>query len=306
MPSLPRSYHVHPTVHRALIRRQPVVALESAVVTHGLPVEVRESVAEALAQAIRGAGAVPAMVAVLNGRIRVGLTREDFNQLLSAENPRKCTRADLGWLLTQRATAGTTVSATIHVAARAGIEFAATGGIGGVHRDAGETLDISADLIELTRTRIVLVASGPKIITDLRKTYEYLETLSVPVLGYQTRELPGFYVRSTGIPLRSDAENPGQLVAAIRHYRALGYAGGILVVNPVPTEQALDGVRVERWLTQALRQAAAQSVQGPALTPFLLDALHRLSRGATLRANQALLVANARLAAELAAACTAC
>ncbi len=297
------AFTLDPTIRKALQQHRPVVGLESAVFTHGLPATEREPMAEAMQAAVRAAGAVPAVIALLDGQVKIGLSQADWQKLLRAPAPAKCARVDLGWLSTQRASAGTTVSATIHLAAQAGIEFVVTGGIGGVHRQFEQTFDISADLFALTRTPITLVCSGPKSIADFRKTYEYLETHSVPILGYQTRWLPGFYLRDTGIVLRACAETLSELAAAIHHYRQSDYQGGIVVANPVPAAQALPPAVVESWLAEALRLAAVQDVKGPALTPFLLASLNRLSAGATLRANKALLVANAQLAGRLAVAC---
>ena len=289
-------------VRAAVRRRQPVVALESAVLTHGLPRAEKLPMARALEDAIRRAGATPAIVALLAGKVHIGLSARELEALAARDDAAKCARADLGWLLAQKAAAGTTVSATIFLAAQAGLEVAATGGIGGVHRDAAETFDVSADLVELTRTRVTLVCSGAKTIVDLRKTQEFLESHSVPLLGFQTRDFPGFYVRDTHLPLRAVARDLAELAAAVRAYRATGYAGAILVLNPIPPEAALPAGAIEPLVSQAVKLASEQGISGAALTPFLLEALNRLSQGATLRANKILLRSNAELAAHLAVA----
>ncbi len=194
-------------VRAALRRRQPVVALESAVLTHGLPSSEKLSMARELEAAVRRARATPAFIALLAGKVHIGLSPRELEALVSCHDAAKCARADLGWLLARKSAAGTTVSATIFLAAQAGLEVAATGGIGGVHRDAAETFDVSADLVELTRTRVTLICSGAKTIVDLRKTQEFLESYSVPLLGFQTRDFPGFYVRDTHLPLRAVARD---------------------------------------------------------------------------------------------------
>jgi pseudouridine-5'-phosphate glycosidase len=276
--------------------------LETAVLTHGLPAAESVSMAAALEAAVRRAGAVAAFIALLRGKACVGLTEREVEQLAAPGATAKCARADLGWLLAQKAAAGTTVSATIYVAAQAGIEVAATGGIGGVHRDAADTFDVSADLVELARAPVVLVCSGAKSFVDLRKTQEFLESRSVPLIGFQTRDFPSFFTRDTHLPLRATAREVGELAAAVRAYRQTGYQGGILILNPVPAESALPAGQVESLVARAVKQASEQGIAGAEVTPFLLEAMNRLSGGATLRANKALLLSNAELAAHLAVA----
>jgi len=299
---LPDWLHLSPAVVTARSGRHPIVALESAVLTHGLPPGERLPMADELEEAVRRAHATPAFVALVAGKARVGLIARELESLTQEEGVAKCVRADLGWLLAQHASAGTTVSATIFVAAQAGIEVVATGGIGGVHRDAADTLDISADLVELSRTPVTLVCSGVKSVLDLRKTLEFLESQSVPVIGFETEELPGFFVRQTGLRLRAVAGDLTELAATVHSYRATGYHGGIVVANPVPAEAALSAKEVEPLVARALKEATKQVVSGAELTPFLLESLNRLSEGATLRANKALLRSNAALAARLAVA----
>ncbi|MGH9805188.1 MAG: pseudouridine-5'-phosphate glycosidase [Candidatus Acidiferrales bacterium] len=282
--------------------RRPVVALETAVLTHGLPPAERVPMAAALEATVRRAGAVAAFIALLRGKACVGLTEREVESLAEPGATVKCARADLGWVLSQKAAAGTTVSATIYVAAQAGIEVAATGGIGGVHRDAADTFDVSADLVELARTPVALVCSGAKSIVDLRKTQEFLESRSVPLIGFQTRDFPGFFTRDTHLPLRATAREVGELAAAVRAYRQTGYKGGILILNPIPAEAALAAGEVESLVAKAVKQASEQGIAGAEVTPFLLEAMNRLSGGATLRANMALLRSNAELAAQLAVA----
>jgi pseudouridine-5'-phosphate glycosidase len=302
IPKLPDWLHLSPAVLTARTGRHPIVALESAVLTHGLPPDERLPMANELEEAISRAHATPAFIALIAGKARVGLIARELETLTQEEGVAKCVRADLGWLLAQHASAGTTVSATIYVAAQAGIEVVATGGIGGVHRDAADTFDISSDLVELSRTPATLVCSGIKSVLDLRKTLEFLESQSIPVIGFETDELPGFFVRQTGLRLRAVARDLTELAAAVHCYRATGYNGSILVANPVPVEAALSAKEVEPLIAKVLKEATKQEVSGAALTPFLLESLNRLSEGATLQANKALLRSNAELAARLAVA----
>lgn len=299
---LPSWLQLSATVRTARRSHRPIVALETAVLTHGLPANESLTMARELEEAVRKGGAAPAFIALLNGKVHVGLTAKELKTLAGNKKAEKCSRSDLGWLLAGKALGGTTVSATIYAAAQVGIQVAATGGIGGVHRDATESFDISADLMELARTPVTLVCSGAKIIVDLRKTLEFLESQSVPVIGYGTDELPGFLVRPTGLSLRPRAYDIKTLAAVVRTYRATGYRGAILVANPIPLKDALEANSVEEWVTGALREAEAQSLSGAGVTPFLLQKMNELSGGATLRANKALLRSNAELAAHLAAA----
>lgn len=282
-----------------------MVALETAVLTHGLPPAERVPMAAAVEAAVRRAGAVAAFIALQGGKACIGLTEREVESLAEPGTAAKCARADLGWVLAQQAAAGTTVSATIYIAAQAGIEVVATGGIGGVHRDAADTFDVSADLVELARPEgsgVALVCSGAKSIVDLRKTMEFLESHSVPLVGFQTRDFPGFFTRDTHLPLRATAREVSELAAAVRAYRQSGYGGGILILNPIPAEAALAAGEVETLVAKAVKQASEQGVAGAEVTPFLLEAMNRLSGGATLRANKALLLSNAELAARLAVA----
>jgi pseudouridine-5'-phosphate glycosidase len=292
-------------VQAARRSRRPVVALETAVLTHGLPPAERIPMATALEAAVRRAGAVAAFIALLRGKACIGLTEREVESLSECGAAVKCARGDLGWVLAQKAAAGTTVSATLYLAAQAGIEVVATGGIGGVHRDAADTFDVSADLVELARPEgsgVTLVCSGAKSIVDLRKTQEFLESQSVPLVGFQTRDFPGFYTRDTRLTLRTAARDVHELATTVRAYRQTGYTGGILVLNPVPAKAALPASEVESLVAKAVKLASEQGITGAEVTPFLLDAINRLSGGATLRANKALLLSNAELAARLAVA----
>jgi pseudouridylate synthase len=296
--------HFSPEVAAALHDQRPVVALESTLITHGLPWPENAATALAMEAAVRESDAVPATIAVLAGRIAVGLSREQIEDL--AQRPvgsvRKCSRRDLPIVVARGEDGTTTVAATMIVAHRAGIRVFGTGGIGGVHR--GAPFDVSADLLELGRTPIAVVCAGPKAILDLPLTLEVLETHGVPVVGLATDTLPGFYTRSTGLPIDVRVETPREAAAIIAAAERLNARHGILVVVPVPASDASAG-DVDEAIDRAVAEAEAQGMRGPAVTPFLLRRVAELSGGASLRVNQALLVHNARIAALIAAELTA-
>ncbi len=294
--------HVAAEVAAALAEGRPVVALESTVIAHGLPHPANVEVALAMEQAIRAEGAVPATVAVFDGRIRVGLDAHQIERLGTADGVLKASRRDLAFALARGATAATTVAGTLACAALAGIRFFATGGIGGVHRGAERTLDISADLAELARDPVVTVCAGAKSILDLPLTLEYLETQGVPILGYQTDELPAFYVRSSGLPLPHRADTPDEVAVIAKTLWSSGLGGGLLVTCPIPAEHALPGDRLDVAVAEALEAANAAGVRGPALTPFLLGHVAQATGGESVAANRALLLNNAVQAARFARA----
>jgi len=290
-----------PEVAEARAAGQPIVALESTIIAHGLPWPRNLAIARELEAAVRRAGSVPATVAVVDGRLRIGLTGEELEHL--AQHGRRFTKAgatDLAMHVARKSSAATTASATAVLAARAGIRVFATGGIGGVHR--GETGDISHDLIALARTPIAVVSAGAKAILDLPRTVEQLETLGVLVIGYRTGEFPAFYTPTSGVALEHRAETIGEL-AAIAHARWHELeAGGILVCNPIPAADALDAPSIDRAIATALAEAAAAGITGKPLTPFLLARLAEVTGGASIRANRALALHNAAVAGELAVA----
>jgi pseudouridylate synthase len=283
----------------AAARRRPIVALESTLVAHGLPWPHNLAVARELEDTVRGAGAVPATIAVVDGAVRIGLSAEDLEQL-ARDGARfaKAGATDLAVHLARQSSAATTVSATALLAAKAGIRVFATGGIGGVHR--GDAGDVSHDLPVLARTPIAVVSAGAKAILDLPRTLEYLETLGVLVLGYRTSELPAFYAPSSGLPLDHRADTAAELAAIARcRWDDLG-GGGILVANPIPAAAAIPGL--DAAIDAALAEAAAAGITGKRLTPFLLARLADLTGGASIAANRALAVHNAQVAADLALA----
>lgn len=279
-----------------------VVALESTVIAHGLPAPRNLETAAAMEAAVRAVGAFPATVALIDGQIRLGLTEAERARLADpSEKAAKASRRDMAAILAAGTLGATTVSATMICARAAGLSVFATGGIGGVHRGAGESFDISADLTELARTPVLTVASGAKSILDLPKTLEVLETAGVPVLGWRTDRFPAFHSRDSGLALDRRLDGPDAVAETAAMHWALGL-GGMLLCNPVPEDAALRPEEVAGWLAEAERAAAADGISGPAITPYLLDRLARASDGRTLIANRALLVDNARVGGLVAAA----
>ncbi|HZV06317.1 MAG TPA: pseudouridine-5'-phosphate glycosidase [Gemmataceae bacterium] len=292
---------IRPEVSAALQARRPVVALESTLIAHGLPWPANLETARQAEAAVRAEGAVPATVAVWEGRPVIGLDAGQLERLARQTDVRKASSRDLAAAIVQKAFAATTVAATMVLAQRAGLRVFATGGIGGVHPVAGTNFDISADVLELARTPVAVVCAGAKGILDLAATLEMLETMSVPVVGYGTDEFPAFLLASSGLPVSARVDSPADAAALCQAHWNLGGAG-IMLAQPLPAETALSPEDFHKALVRAESQARAQGVRGPAVTPFLLAQLAELTGGRTLRANQALIVANARLAARVAAA----
>lgn len=288
-------------IFAALRRGRPVVALESSVLTQGLPAPHHLEAWRRCEAAVRSAGACPATVAVLRGRIALGLTEAQVSELVGAPGAWKISERDLSVAVSRGASGGTTVSATCAVAAAAGVRVFATGGIGGVHRGAAELFDVSADLFALARAPVAVVCAGAKAVLDLPKTLELLEALSVPVVGVGTKELPGFYSVETGLTLEHSVADAAEAAALARARFALGQ-GGLVFALPPPAATAMSRAETERHVAAALEAAAAQGVKGKAVTPFLLKELARRSEGRALRANLALLEANAAFAGALAVA----
>ncbi len=286
-------------VRAALSERRAVVALESTIITHGMPYPANVETALALEAIVRAEGATPATIALLDGRIRVGLDAAELDRLASTPAA-KASRRDLAPLLAAKASGGTTVAATMIVADRAGIPIFATGGIGGVHRGAETTFDVSADLIELGRTPVAVVCAGAKSILDIPKTLEVLETQGVPVLGYRTEKFPAFFARDSGRKLDRRMETPRELAVIVAMQRRLGFSTGILIANPIAETDALPAADMEETIAAACRDADAAGISGKELTPFLLARIEQLTGGASLRANVALIRSNAALAAKIA------
>ncbi|RME87504.1 MAG: pseudouridine-5'-phosphate glycosidase [Anaerolineae bacterium] len=296
----PSSFALLPHIRQALQGGGAVVALESTVITHGLPYPDNLQLAREMEDEVRQHAALPATIAVLDGRVRVGLEDADLERLVSTPQPRKISRRDLAAAIVQKATGGTTVAGTMHIAHRVGIRVFATGGIGGVHRES--PFDVSADLHALADTPMVVVCAGAKAILDLPATLEVLETLSVPVVGYRTDEFPAFYSRESGLGVSARLDAPEEVAAFARAHWGAGARSAVLVVNPVPVAESIPRSEIEPLIVQASRQAQEAGIHGQALTPFLLQRLNELSGGRSLRANLSLLRNNARLAAQVARA----
>lgn len=287
-------------VKDALEAGAPVVALESTIITHGMPYPQNLETAQAVESEIRAAGAVPATMAVMGGKIRIGLVATDLEALAQAKDVMKVSRADLAVALAAGAVGATTVAATMICAAMVGIKVFATGGIGGVHQGAEDSFDISADLRELAETPVTVVAAGAKAILDLPKTLETLETLGVPVIAYGQDAFPAFWSRDSGLPAPLRMDHPAEIAAAHRTRQALGLPGGQLVTNPIPEADELSRDMLSPLIAQAQAEADAAGVTGKAVTPFLLQRLFELTEGRTLAANIALVKNNARLGAAIA------
>ena len=294
------TYLLSQEVKEALKNNSPVVALESTIITHGMPYPENVSMARSVEDDIRAAGATPATIAVLNGQLHVGLNADQIEALSTATAPLKLSRADMALAMVGGKTGGTTVAGTMIAASLAGISVFATGGIGGVHRGAELSFDISADLQELAQTPVTVVAAGAKAILDLPKTLEVLETLGVPVIAYGQDELPAFWSRNSGLkaPLRLD--HPEEIAKA-HHMRAqLGLSGGQLIANPIPKEDEIPRDVLTPLIEKAIREAEAKAITAKEVTPFLLKTILDLTNGKSLVANKALVRNNARLAAEIA------
>jgi pseudouridine-5'-phosphate glycosidase len=292
---------VRPDVSAALRERRAVVALESTLIAHGLPWPTNWETAQAAESVIRAEGAIPATVAIWEGRPVIGLDEAQIQELARRTNVRKASSRDLAAAIVQKAFAATTVAATMLLSHRAGVRVFATGGIGGVHPDLDVNFDISADLLELARTPIAVVCAGAKGILDLAATLEMLETISVPVVGYGTDQFPAFLLESSGLPVGTRVDSAEEAAALLAAHWRLGGAG-VVLAQPLARETALEPDEFHKALMRAESQARAEGVRGAALTPYLLARLTELTEGRTLRANQALITANARLAARVAIA----
>ncbi|MBM6870202.1 pseudouridine-5'-phosphate glycosidase [Pseudoflavonifractor phocaeensis] len=294
---------VAPEVAQAVAAGRPVVALESTIISHGMPYPQNVETALRVEAIIRENGAVPATIAIINGRLKAGCTKEEIEYLgKQGTKVNKASRRDLAVLVSKGADGATTVTTTMIIAHMAGIKIFATGGIGGVHRGAETTMDISADLEELAHTPVMVVCAGAKSILDLGLTLEYLETHGVPVIGYGTKELPAFYTRKSGFSVDYRLDTPEELAAAFRTSLALGFEGGMLVTNPIPEEFSMDPAVINRAIDAALAEAKEQGIHGKETTPFLLAKVKELTGGDSLDSNIQLVFNNARLAAQTACA----
>jgi len=287
-------------IKQAKHKKNPIVALETAVVTHGLPYPVNLELAQNMEKQVRDQGAVPATVGVLEGKVCIGLKPKQLHKLAEAKQPLKISRRDFAGAIAKGLNGGTTVAGTLTVLPQAGIRVFATGGIGGVHRDA--PFDISADLPTLGQTPVIVVCAGAKSILDLPATLEYLETMAIPVIGYKTDEFPAFYARTSGLPVSVRADSTEEVTSIAKAHWKMGARSAVLVVVPPPEQDALPEAIMEEAIAQAMDEAQSQHVRGQQVTPFLLSRVSELTGEASLKANLSLLLNNARIAAKIAKA----
>ena len=289
-------------VQQALKTRLPVVALESTIISHGMPYPQNLETAHAVENIICEEGAMPATIAIMNGRIKIGLSQQELEEFAKHPTQLKVSRRDLPLVLSQKQIGGTTVAATMICAKLAGISVFVTGGIGGVHRENEKTMDISADLMELAQTNVAVVCAGIKSILDIPRTLEYLETQGVPVIGYKTDEFPAFYTPASGSMVQSRLDTPEEIARCMKIKWGLGLDGGIVIGNPVQQEDAMDEVVIQQAISAALTDAAEKKIEGKDVTPFLLERINQLTEGQSLKSNIALVCNNARLGAKIAVA----
>jgi len=289
-------------VREALAAGKPIVALETTIISHGMPYPQNIEMARTVERIIREQGAVPATIGILDGRVKIGLNEQELEAFATSKQVEKVSRRDFPYILSSGKIGATTVSATMIGAALAGIEVFATGGIGGVHREGETTMDISADLTELAQTNVAVVCAGAKSILDIGRTLEYLETHGVPVVGYKTDEFPSFYARESGYGVDFRLEEPSQVADVLKTKWRLGLQGGAVIANPVPAESALAQAEIENVIRQALNEAKEQNITGKKVTPFLLARIKELTDGRSLETNIALVYHNAKVAAQIAVA----
>ncbi|MEW8998098.1 MAG: pseudouridine-5'-phosphate glycosidase [Thermoanaerobacter sp.] len=287
-------------VKEAMEEGKPVVALESTIISHGMPYPENIETAKTLENIIREHGAIPATIAIINGRIKIGLSEEELEFMGTSKEILKASRRDLPVVLAKGLSAATTVSATMICANLAGIKVFVTGGIGGVHRGAEQTFDISADLQELANTDVAVVCAGAKAILDLPRTLEYLETFGVPVVGFKTSEFPAFYTRESGLKVDYKVDDEIEAAKIIKTKWDLGLKGGVLIANPIPKEYALDKTYIDKAIEDALYEAEKRNIKGKEITPFLLDKIKDLTQGKSLKANIELVKNNAHVGAKIA------
>jgi len=295
--SLDKYLRISDEVQHALNENKPVVALESTIISHGMPYPQNYETAKKVENIIIENGAVPATIAILNGEIKIGLSENDLMELSTRKDILKASRRDIPVIVSQKLNAATTVSATMICAALAGLKIFATGGIGGVHRKGNESFDISADLNELAQTNIAVVSAGVKSILDIGLTLEYLETLGVPVIGYGTDEFPAFYTRESGHKVNYKLDTPEQIGSMIKTKWELGLNGGVIVANPIPHEFSMDKNKIDDAIENALKKADEKKIKGKDVTPFLLGEIKSITGGSSLDSNIELVLNNAKLAA---------
>lgn len=287
-------------VKNALNSKEPIVALESTIISHGMPYPQNVETALKVEEIIRENGAVPATIGIIKGNIIIGLSKEEIDYMGRGENIAKVSRRDIPYLVAKELDGATTVASTMIIASMAGIKIFATGGIGGVHRGAEKTMDISADLEELAKTNVAVVCAGAKSILDLGLTLEYLETKGVPVLGYQTDELPAFYTRKSGFGVDYRVDTPEELAMILKYKWNMELSGGAVIVNPIPEEYSMDEELINSVIENAVKEAEELGIKGKATTPFLLAKIKEITEGKSLDANIQLVYNNAKLAAQIA------
>lgn len=293
---------IHPEVAEALALGLPVVALESTIISHGMPYPQNVQTAIEVEEQVREAGAVPATIGIMKGKLKIGLTPEEIEEFGKSEDTVKVSRRDLATVVARKMNGATTVATTMILAEMAGIRVFATGGIGGVHRGASESFDISADLQELGKTNVAVVCAGVKSILDIGLTLEYLETMGVPVLGYKTEDFPAFYTRTSGYRVDAAVDSADEVAEILRTKWSLGLDGGVVIANPIPEAFAMDEDLINEAIETALEEASALHIRGKESTPFLLAKVKALTDGQSLESNIALVLNNARVAAEIAVA----
>lgn len=291
---------IHPDVKLALEEGRPVVALESTIISHGMPYPQNVETARKVEQIVRDAGAVPATIAIIDGRLKAGITDDELEFFGKSDDILKASRRDIPFIVANKLNGATTVASTMIIAALAGIKVFVTGGIGGAHRGAQETFDISADLMELAQTDVAVVCAGAKSILDIGLTLEYLETHGVPVIGYQTDDFPAFYTRTSGFGVDFNAANPDEVASAMKVKWDLGLKGGMVIANPIPVEHAMDDVKITTAIENALKEADELGISGKETTPFLLGKIKDITEGKSLESNIELVYNNARVGSEIA------
>jgi pseudouridine-5'-phosphate glycosidase len=287
-------------VKEALENRRPIVALESTIISHGMPYPQNMETAEMCENIVRKNGAVPATIAILKGRMKAGLSRDELYYLATAKDVKKTSRRDIATVIANKWDGDTTVATTMIISALAGIKIFATGGVGGVHRNAAETFDISADMQELGRTNVAVICAGVKSILDIGHTLEYLETLGVPVLGWKTEKFPAFYTDDSGFKVDHMVVDAKEAADIIRTKWALGLNGGLIIANPIPNEYSMDKKYIDSVIEQALKDAEVDDIRGKDITPYLLDKIKVITEGESLNANIKLVCSNAEVAAKIA------
>ena len=297
---LQKYFKLSEEVKAAVSENKPIVALESTIISHGMPYPQNFETAIEVENSVRAGNAVPATIAIIKGVIKIGLNENDLKFLSTEKNILKASRRDIPFIVSQKLSAATTVSATMICAKLASIKIFATGGIGGVHRNAQNTFDISADLTELAQTNVAVVSAGVKSILDIGLTLEYLETLGIPVIGFKTEEFPAFYTRKSGFNVNYKMDTAKEIAEMIKAKWDLGLNGGVIIANPIPEEYSFDKDKIDKAIEKAIKKAGKHGIKGKDVTPFLLSEIKKITKGKSLEANIKLVLNNAKLASEIA------